>query len=155
MRTTKTLSCPNADCSDQGSSEQVIKAGKDKRGHQRYLCKQCGQGFSASKGTLFYRLRKPKKDFLEALALLVERGSMAAVARIKGIKEETVARWAEKAGQQAQAVEEILLRDFHLSQVQLNELWTYLRNKGGKGGTRRANGAGSSGRRPPLTPRAS
>lgn len=82
MRTFKKRPCPNPDCLDCGSSEQVIKAGKDKRGRQRFLCKACREGFSATKGTLFYRLRKPKKDFLKALAMLAERNSLAAVARI-------------------------------------------------------------------------
>ncbi|MFQ5795921.1 MAG: hypothetical protein ACE5JP_12845 [Candidatus Bipolaricaulia bacterium] len=137
MRTSKPKKrpCLNPDCPDYGSSTQVIKAGKDKRGRQRYLCKGCHRGFSATKGTLFYRLRKPQKDFLEALAMLAERNSMAAVARIKGVKEETVAGWLQKAGEHAQEVETYLVRDFHVSQLQLDELWTYVQNKGGKGGT--------------------
>ncbi len=90
--------------------------------------KSCRRSFSATKGTLFYRLRKPKKDFLEVLALLAERNSIAAVARVKGIKEETVARWLEKAGRQAKEAEEHLLRGFRLSKLQLDELWTYVQN---------------------------
>lgn len=154
MGTSKKAVCPHSGCANYGSAEQVIKAGKDKRGRQRFLCKSCGQGFSATKGTLFYRLRKSKKDFLEALAMLAERNSMAAVARIKEVKEETVARWVEKVGRHAQEVEATLLRDFPLSEVQLDELWTYVKNKGQKGGMPRAKKAGSSGRRRPLTRRA-
>jgi len=157
MRTTKKRPCPHPDCPSYGSSDQVIKAGKDRRGRQRYFyfCKGCGRYFSPTKGTLFYRLRKPKKDFLEALAMLAERNSIAAVARIKGVKEETVARWLEKAGRHAEQVEEALLRDFHVSRVQLDELWTYVRNKGRKGGTPRLQRLESSGRRLLSTRRAS
>jgi len=153
MRTTKKRPCPHRDCPSYGSSDSVIKAGKDKRGRQRFFCKGCRRYFSSTKGTLFYRLRKPKKDFLEALAMLAERNSIAAVARIKGVKEETVARWLEKAGRHAEKVEELLLRDFHISAVQLDELWTYVRNKGRKGGTRRRRRQGSSGRPRPSIPK--
>jgi transposase-like protein len=155
MRKAKKLPCPHPHCPDAGRSAQVIKAGKDKRGRQRYLCKTCRQGFSPTKGTLFYRLRQPKKDFLEALALLAERTSIAAVARVKGVKEETVACWLMKAGRHAQEVEEHLLRDFYVSRLQLDELWAYVRNRGGKGGTPRRKRAGNSGRRRPSIPRAS
>lgn len=154
MKNIKRCPCPNPDCSDCGSTAQVLKVGKDKRGRQRFRCKRCGKYFSATKGTLFYRLRKPQKDFLEALAALAERNSLAAVARIKAVKEETVARWLEKAGSHAQEVEEYLLRDFQVSQLQLDELWTYVQNKGGKGGTARPKRPVSSGKRRRLTPRA-
>ncbi len=155
MRRSKKRPCPNPRCHTYGAPDQVIKAGKDKRGRQRFLCKSCRRYFSPTKGTLFYRLRKPKKDFLEALALLAERNSIAAVARVKGVKEETVARWLEKAGRHAQEVEEHLLRDFYVSRLQLDELWTYVRNKGGKGGTARPPKPGSSGRRRPSIRKAS
>lgn len=155
MRTTKRRPCPHPDCPSHGSAQQVIKAGKDKRRRQRFFCKGCGRYFSPTKGTLFYRLRKSKKDFLEALAMLAERNSLAAVARIKGVKEETVARWLEKAGRHAEQVEEALLRDFQVSQVQLDELWTYVGNRGGKGGTPRPQRPESSGKRPLSTRRAS
>ena len=98
MRTIKKQPCPHPNCPDYGSVTQVIKAGKDKRRRQRFFCKSCSRYFSHTKGTPFYRLRKPKKDFLEVLAMLAERNSLAAVARIKGVKGETVARWLEKAG---------------------------------------------------------
>ncbi|MBI3961549.1 MAG: IS1 family transposase [Deinococcus sp.] len=66
MRTVPKRPCPNPGCPDSGSSLPVIKAGKDKRGRQRFLCKTCHNGFSATTGTLLYRLRQPKKGFLEA-----------------------------------------------------------------------------------------
>jgi transposase-like protein/IS1 family transposase len=143
MRKSKKRPCFNPNCPDVGSSAHVIKAGKDKRGRQRYLCKTCCRSFSPTKGTLFYRLRKPKKDFLEALALLAERNSIAAVARVKQVKEETVAGWLAKAGRHAQEVEEHLLRDFYVARLQLDELWAYVRNRGGKGGTPRRPRRGS------------
>lgn len=152
MRTIKRRPCPHPDCSYYGSSEQVIKAGKDKRRRQRFFCKGCCRYFSPTKGTPFYRLRKSKKDFLEALAMLAERNSIAAVARVKGVKEETVALWLEKAGRHAEGVEEALLRGFRLSQVQLDELWTYVKNKGEKGAILRRKRQEGSGRRPPSTP---
>jgi hypothetical protein len=47
--------------------------------------KSCSHFFSSTKGTLFYRLRKPKKAFLELPAMLTARNSLTAVAWIKGV----------------------------------------------------------------------
>ncbi|MBI3961548.1 MAG: hypothetical protein HY335_02265 [Deinococcus sp.] len=70
--------------------------------------------------------------------MLVERNSLAAVARIKGVQADTVARWVRKAGEHAQEVEAYLLRNFQVSQVQLDELWTYVGHKGKRGDLPRA-----------------
>ncbi|HIC93024.1 MAG TPA: hypothetical protein EYP09_02070 [Anaerolineae bacterium] len=61
------------------------------------------------------------------------------MAEAKEAKVETILRWVERAGEhaQAQVVEEVLIRDFHVSRVELDELWSYVRNKGEKGGIQR------------------
>ena len=62
--------CPNEACPDYGKlpSEQqpnVIKFGTTKRGRQRYKCKSCGQTFTETKGTLFYRRRTPEAEIID------------------------------------------------------------------------------------------
>jgi len=148
--------CPNEGCASYGQTgAHIVKNGRTRQGQQRYLCKECGRIFTATAGTPFYGLRTDWVDVLEALAMLAERGSIAAVARVKEVQPNTVANWLKKAGQHAQAVEEVLLREFGVEQVQLDELWTYVGNKGEKGGTPRLTRPESSGRRRPSIPRAS
>jgi predicted DNA-binding protein YlxM (UPF0122 family) len=97
------------------------------------MCKTCGVTFTQTKGTLFYGRRTPKKDILEALAMLAERMSFAAVARVKGVKEETVSDWLKDAAGHIQEIEESLLKDYHVGKAQMDSLWTYVTNKGKKG----------------------
>lgn len=146
--------CPNPDCPDYSQTAPIVKNGHDRRGRQRYRCKTCRRSFTATYGTPFRKLKTDWVEVLEALALFAERTSLAGVARVKQIKPETLANWLHKAGQYAQEVEELLVREFAVSRVQLDELWTYVQNKGGKGGTARPQRPVPSGKRWRLTLRA-
>ena len=129
--------CPNETCSDYGKrqSEQqhnIIRFGKTKAGRQRYRCKTCGQTFTETKGTLFYRRRTPEEDILRALACIAEGNRMSSTARITEHKEDTISDWLREAGQHAEAMEEVLLAEYQLTRAQIDGLWTYVGNKGEK-----------------------
>ncbi len=94
---------------------------------RRYGCHTCKRTFVETKGTIFYRLRTPPQEVLEAIAQLVERGSIRGVARVKGKKPDTVIAWLRLAGEHAAQVNEYLIRDLHLTQVQVDELWTFVK----------------------------
>ena len=94
---------------------------------RRYRCKTCRQTFVETKGTMFYRLKTDRKEVLEAMQMLVERNSIRAVARIKGVKPDTVIRWLRLAGQHCAEVSEYLIRDLHLTQAQVDEIWTFIK----------------------------
>jgi len=69
--------CPNEVCPDYGQRQtatqrNIVKNGKAKAGHQRYLCRTCGKTFTATHGTIFYRRRTPEAAIIEVLALLAE-----------------------------------------------------------------------------------
>ena len=72
------------------------------------------------------------KEVLECLAMLAERNSLAAIHRIKGIKEETVMDWLRKAANHVEEIEALLLANHHLTRVQLDAMWTYVGHKGEK-----------------------
>ena len=126
--------CDNKQCQNYGRRDKKnIKGfGHSPNGTQRYRSKTCGVTFTETKGTLFYGHHAPKKDILEALAMLAERMSIAAVARVKGVKEETVSDWLKDAASHIQEIEEVLLKDYHVDKAQMDSLWTYVVNKGKK-----------------------
>jgi hypothetical protein len=68
---------------------------------------------------------------------LWKRSSLAALHRVKGIKEETVLAWLREAAKQVEQIEALLLANYQLTRAQLDALWTYVGNKGEKGGTRK------------------
>lgn len=139
--------CPNEECSDYGKKDQgnIVKNGHDRKGIQRYKCKSCGQDFTATRETPLHKLKTDWVDVLEALAMLAERNSIAAVARVKEVKPDTVAHWVKKAGEHAEVVETVLVQGLGVDRVQLDGLWSYVKNKGEKGGIRKARRRGSSG----------
>lgn len=66
--------------------------------------------------------------------MLAERNSLAAIHRIKGIKEETVMDWLRKAANHVEVIEALLQANHHLTRVQLDAMWTYVGHKGEKVG---------------------
>ena len=145
--------CPNEICPEYGkiqSDQQrsIKKAGKTKKGRQRYQCKTCGQTFVETKGTIFYRRRTAEEEILETLAFIAEGVRISSLARVKGHKEDTILDWLRTAAQHAEEMEEILLAEYQLDQGQLDALWSYVGNKGEKRGIlKQKNEASSGGRR--------
>jgi uncharacterized protein (DUF433 family) len=70
---------------------------------------------------------------------------ISSIWRAKGIKEDIILDWLRAAAQQAEAVEETLLKDYRISQAQIDALWTYVGHKGHKGGAPKATNRASSG----------
>ena len=132
--------CPNEGCLDyrklQNRQQQNLnKFGKTRKGVQRYRCQTCGRTFTETSGTIFYRKRTPEHEILETLALLAEGSRISSLTRVKGFKEDTILVWLRQAAQQAEALEEVLLKDFQIQRGQLDGLWAYVQNKGEKKGT--------------------
>ncbi len=126
--------CPNEECPDHGKVDagHIIRYGKSEQGSQRFQCKTCRKTFNDRVGTLFYRRQTPKKDILEALALLAEGVRISSISRAKGFKEDTILDWLREAAHHAAQVEAILLREYRIGQSQIDGLWTYVGHKGKK-----------------------
>jgi transposase-like protein len=129
--------CMNEACEDYQKikPDNLIKYGQTEKGVQRYRCKTCKKTFTATKGTMFYRLRHSEEEVVECLEMVGDRNSLAAIHRIKGIKEETVCSWMEKAEEQVKQVEDHVVIPYKLRSVQIDALWTFVGHKGEKGGS--------------------
>ena len=64
--------------------------------------------------------------------MIAEGMRISSIARIKGIKEDTILQWVREAGHHAEAVEEVLLADYELGASQLDGLWSFVHDKGEK-----------------------
>ena len=98
----KKLSCLNPECPLHGNvdSQSIIHYGfyrttAGKR--RRYRCVECGQTFSSTKGTPYYRLQHRRVMFDTVVALRVEGVSISAIARVEGLAWNTVAGWLDRA----------------------------------------------------------
>jgi transposase-like protein len=93
----------------------------------RYYCTTCYHTFSADKGTFFDTLRTDRTVLLDGMAMLVERNSLRAISRIQHCKPNTVLHWLDLAGQHAAAVSKPFIRGLHLTQAQIDALWTFVK----------------------------
>jgi transposase-like protein len=96
--------CSNTACSDHGKpqsehQQNIIKFGKTHAGRQRFKCKTCGNTFTQTKGTIFYRRRTPENEIIETLALIAEGSRISSLARVKGHKEDTIIAWIRDAAE--------------------------------------------------------
>jgi len=130
--------CPNEECFAYGRygddpAHDIVGCGTYTVGHgevrQMYQCKVCGQPFSETAGTPFFGLKTPIQTVCLALQELAEGLGIRAVARIHGVEPDTVLAWLKKAGQHCDMLSAYMMRELHVTQVQLDELWTFVHKK--------------------------
>jgi transposase-like protein len=127
--------CPNTVCADHGKKQDegqpnLIKFGRTKAGRQRRKCKTCGQTFTETKGTIFYRRRTPAEKIIETLAFIAEGDRVSSLTRVKGYKEDTILDWLEDTAEHAETIEAELLARYRLQGGQIDGLWAYVGHKG-------------------------
>jgi len=139
--------CWNARCSAyrQVDLGNIRKFGRTPGGVQRYHRRICGHTFVETIGTIFYGRRRPQETIIECLALLAERNSLAAIHRVKGLKEGTVMAWLRIAAAHLERTYALLLANYKLSRAQLDAMWVYVGNKGEKGAMPKPRSAAPSG----------
>ena len=116
--------CPNPNCTDP----HVVRNGSH-RGRQRYCCRSCKTYFGETEGTPMYRLKTPASEVAQALLIVMRRGSLRAAEEITGHKYETISVWLKRAANHAAAITEVLANDLHLSQVEIDEFWSFVQKK--------------------------
>src|SRR5215510_2835729 len=117
-----TTFCPNRHCPARGQTGQGT-IGIHSQQEQRYICHVCHKTFSATTGTVFYRLRTSAETVVIVVTLLAHGCPVQALVAAFGFDERTVADWWARSGRQGQAVHEYLVeqpRD--LGQVPADEL---------------------------------
>jgi transposase-like protein len=124
--------CANPDCAlfGQVATRQLERhayCGPQRTVH--YLCRACGKTFTETKGTFFYRLRTPRHKVLQALAMVAEQGGIRATGRAMGVDKDTIQRWVDRAGRHVQEVSAYLIVECHLTEAQLDALWTFVKKK--------------------------
>jgi len=110
-------------CSARGQTGKGnihIHSLKDKR----CICDVCGQTFTTSKGTIFYRLRTNPEIVMCAIVWLAYGCPIQAIVKAFLLDERTVRDWQKRAGQYCQQVHEHLVesKQHDLEQVQADEI---------------------------------
>lgn len=115
--------CPNIACHARGQQNKG-NIGVHSWVEQRYICHECDQTFSASKGTIFYRLRTDAATVMLVIGLLAYGCPVQAIVHAFGFDERTVKDWWRRAGAHCQVVHEYSVgqSQLDLGQVQADEL---------------------------------
>lgn len=115
----------NPSCPRCGGTHVIRNGHKD--GRQRWVCRECGRSFGPTFGTAMYRLRTPPTEVARSLLVVMRRGSLSAAEEITGHKYETIGRWLRAAAQQAEIITEVLVRDLHLTEVEVDAFWSFVK----------------------------
>jgi transposase-like protein len=123
----QTQFCHNPQCPARGRVGQGNMQVHSQR-EQRYRCTLCGQTFTATKGTPFYRLRTAADLVTTVLTRLCHGCPIQAIVAAFGLDERTVAAWVARAGWHCQQVHQHLIQQgqVDLQHVQADELWVKL-----------------------------
>ena len=136
MRTPKAWGqpCPNPDCTyaqmiNRGNiraiSTYLTQSGK----RRIFQCTKCGTPFSETRDTVFFDLKTPEEKVMMALKMLLVKVDLAGISFVLGVTEETVLAWLQRAAHKAEEINAHLLRDLPVTQVQLDEMWSFIKRK--------------------------
>jgi IS1 family transposase len=126
-----TLYCANRRCDYYGIpfyEGRMVKNGSS-HGQQQGLCKACGSSVSLRYGTAYLGLEADQRIFETAVRALAEGNSLRATARIVQIDKDTACDWLNRAAQHCHLVLLYLWHDFHVTECQLDELWSFVHAK--------------------------
>ncbi len=114
------------------------------RGRKRWLCRGCRRSFGVTTGTAVAGLKTDVAEVARTLLVVLRRGSLRAAEEVTGHKYETIGRWLRRAAAHAEALTEVLVHELALTEVEVDEFWSFVRTKGGAR-RRRLTASGSDG----------
>ena len=126
-----TSHCPNEQCSHyglRGFGGHLVRRGYDK-GIPRLLCNVCKQSFSVRHGTAYFDLNVEERIFTIAVRALAEGNSLRGTGRIVDVDKDTVCAWLDRVGRHCRAVTAYLFHNLHITECQLDELWSFVHKK--------------------------
>jgi hypothetical protein len=85
------------------------------------------QSLSSRTGTAFFDIRSPRKKVLMGLRLLAEGLGLRGTSQVLEVKLDTIRRSLAKAALHCEQVSDMLVRDLKLSQIQVDELWIFVK----------------------------
>lgn len=127
----ETLYCPNRHCLYYGSpfNKGVLVKDGSSHGKRQALCKACGRRIALTYATAYYELDEDRAIFEMAVRALAEGNSIRSTARIIEKDKDTICDWLNRAAQQSRLVVLYHWQKLHISECQLDELWSFVHTK--------------------------
>lgn len=128
--------CPDDKCKHYGlrGEGNLMKAGTYLRkfsGERKQMlkCRVCGYRFSETQSTIFSGCHYGEQTVRNIIVCISEGNGIRATSRIHGLSKDRVNRIVLKAGQYADRMLSSLLQSLHLSECQMDELWSFVNKK--------------------------
>ncbi len=124
--------CTNKDCQDysiknKGNLALQFQYGPKKRWMLR--CSTCKSRFSETKGTPLENAKLSATIIGQILRTTAEGNGVRATGRLVGVSKNATNRIILKVGSHCSKVLQDLLHDLELTEVQLDELWSFIEKK--------------------------
>ncbi|MEG5115639.1 IS1 family transposase [Microcoleus sp. A2-C5] len=113
-------SCPNC------GSEKISRNGQTRHGKQNYKCRECGRQFVQNPA--WKPITKEQQELMQRM--LLERISQAGIARVLQVSEDTVQRYVNAQALVIEKQVEVSAKPKKRLHVQMDELWSFVDNKG-------------------------
>ncbi|MBW2149596.1 MAG: IS1 family transposase [Deltaproteobacteria bacterium] len=122
--------CPNEDCRhyglrNQGNIRKRAIYGKDAR--RLLICSTCKKRFAETRCTVFFGTKYSRETIRQILLHVAEGVGVRATARLLGLSKDGVNRIILVAGEHCARVLQNLLTDLNLTELQLDELWVFIK----------------------------
>ena len=111
----------------KGTKCVVARMGQN--GSRTLECTTCGRQFAENKGTPFFNCKAPMPKILQTLKAVIEGGGIRAAERMTGVHRDTITTWLARAGQHVEQVETMMIKGLKVSEIQMDEMWTFIEKK--------------------------
>jgi len=105
---------------------EAVKAGRDRKGNQRYRCNQCKRRFQEEQERLLGNMSLPEDKALLCLQLLLEGNSLRSIQRITGVHKTTLMTLLCVAGERCERVMREHIKSVPVRDVEADEIWGFV-----------------------------
>jgi transposase-like protein/IS1 family transposase len=102
------------------------KHGKDRKGHQRYRCTNCGKTWIEDYEKPLGEMILSEEKAISVLHHLVEGCSIRSTERITGVHRDTILKLLVVVGAKCERMMDERIKGLHVSEVQCDEQWQYI-----------------------------
>ncbi len=124
--------CANPECKDYGVRNKGnlnVQFSYGKSGNHMLYCTTCRFRFSQTRCTAFFGTKYSAKQIGSIIRCTAEGNGVRATGRILGLDKNAVNRVILKAGEHCQRMMDNLLVQLGLTEVQMDELWSFIEKK--------------------------
>jgi transposase-like protein/IS1 family transposase len=108
---------------------EAQKAGKDRKGNQRYRCVQCRKTFQEMKENILGTMRISLDKADMCLKLMLEGMSIRSIQRITGLHQETILDLLVLAGDRCRELMNKRIKGIAVKDVEADEIWGFCKMK--------------------------